>query len=242
MEIPVVVNALRRIIDDLTIFSDGRNVPEDTLDAFIVALEFSYRELVVLDTLGHLDAIQRQSIVNVRSALSICRALFDARSTSGGNFHFEVVHSGCPGRPTLQIPEEQLTFLIENNFTVPQIADMLGVSLRTIRRRMSEYGLSIRRQYSGLLDQDLDTIVSEVQQQFPMCGNRQMQGHLLARGYRVQQLRIRESQRRVDPAGTVLRRLHVLNRREYSVPAPLSLYHIDGHHKLIRYSLFKDLV
>ena len=62
-----------------------------------------------------------------------------------------------------------------------------------------------------------------------------MQGHLLSRGYRVQQNRIRESQRRVDPEGAIIRRLHVLNRREYSVPSPRSLYHIDGHHKLIRY-------
>ena len=31
-----------------------------------------------------------------------------------------------------------------------------------------------------------------------------------------------------------VRRLHVLNRHEYSVPGPHSLYHIDGHHKLIR--------
>ncbi len=67
-----------------------------------------------------------------------------------------------------------------------------------------------------------------------MCGNRQMQGHLLSRGYRVQQVRIRESQRRIDPEGCMIRRLHVLNRRRYSVPAPLSLYHIDGNHKLMR--------
>ena len=99
---------------------------------------------------------------------------------------------------------------------------------------MSEFGLSIRAQYSNISDSDLDQIVREIQQQFPTCGNRQMQGHLLSRGYRIQQIRIRESQRRIDPDGAVIRRLHVLNRREYSVPAPLSLYHIDGHHKLIR--------
>ncbi len=50
----------------------------------------------------------------------------------------------------------------------------------------------------------------------------------------MQQVRIRESQRRIDPEGCMIRRLHVLNRRRYSVPAPLSLYHIDGNHKLMR--------
>ena len=73
---------------------------------------------------------------------------------------------------------------------------------------------------------------------FPMCGNQQMQAHLLSRGFRVQQHRVRETQRRVDPEGTLLRRLNGIFRREYSVPAPQSLYHIDGNHKLIRYVTF----
>lgn len=105
--ISFIVDTLRRIYDNLAIFSDGRNVPEDTLDAFVVAFEFSYRELVVLDILDFLNADQRQSIVSVRSALMICRALFDARSNSGRNFHFEVELGGSSGRPNLQISEKQ---------------------------------------------------------------------------------------------------------------------------------------
>ena len=41
--------------------------------------------------------------------------------------------------------------------------------------------------------------------------------------------------RQVDPEGTMARRLNVIHHRCYSVPAPRSLYHIDGNHKLIRY-------
>lgn len=33
-------------------------------------------------------------------------------------------------------------------------------------------------------------------------------------------------------------RLHVLRRRQYSVPGPNALWHIDGNHKLIRYVFF----
>ncbi len=61
-----------------------------------------------------------------------------------------------------------------------------------------------------------------------------MQAHVLALGHRVQKIRIRESQRRVDPEGCVLRRPHVVNRRQYRVPSPRLLWHIDGNHKLIR--------
>ena len=81
-------------------------------------------------------------------------------------------------------------------------------------------------------DDQLDEIVAKIQQQFPLCGNRQMLGHLLARGLRVQQIRVREAQRRVDPEGSVMRRLRTINRRSYSIAAPRSLWHIDGNHKL----------
>ncbi|KAL0978844.1 hypothetical protein UPYG_G00176460 [Umbra pygmaea] len=49
--------------------------------------------------------------------------------------------------------------------------------------------------------------------------------------------RVRESLRRVDPYGTELRALanHTLHRRQYSVPAPNAMWHIDGNHKLIRW-------
>ena len=94
---------------------------------------------------------------------------------------------------------------------------------------MSSYGLSVRESYSTITDTELDEIVFGIQRNFPTCGNRVMQGHLLAQGYRVQQHRVRDSQRRIDPDGSVLRRLRVLN------PRPLALYHIDGNYKLIRF-------
>lgn len=69
-----------------------------------------------------------------------------------------------------------------------------------------------------------------------------MIGHLTSRGFRIQQLRVRESMRRVDPEGTIARRLFTINRRVYSVPSPLSLWHIDGNHKLIRLASYVSAV
>ena len=92
---------------------------------------------------------------------------------------------------------------------------MIGVSVSTVRRRMSYLGLLVRALYSDISDTELDEIVRCIHQQHPMCGNVQMQGHLLSRGYRIQQIRIRESMRRIDPTGTALRRLTVMNRRHY---------------------------
>lgn len=56
--------------------------------------------------------------------------------------------------------------------------------------------------YSDMSDLILDHNIVEGLQQYPLCGNQQMYGHLLNIGHRVEQTRIRDSQRRVDPCGT----------------------------------------
>lgn len=81
------------------------------------------------------------------------------------------------------------------------------------------YGLSVRALYSTISDVEFDDLVSIIHQQHPTCGNVQMQGHLLSLGHRVQQIRIRETMRRIDPVGTALRRLYVMNIQ------CLALYH-----------------
>lgn len=45
------------------------------------------------------------------------------------------------GRPPLDIQESQLLFLLENSFSVTDIAGMFNCSRRTIQRRMITYGL-----------------------------------------------------------------------------------------------------
>ena len=64
-----------------------------------------------------------------------------------------------------------------------------------------------------------------------------MFGYLRCQGVRIKQGRVRESVRRVDLLGALMRGLemNVVHRRVYSVPSPLALWHIDGNHKLIRY-------
>lgn len=60
---------------------------------------------------------------------------------------------------------------------------------------------------------------------------------LHCQGILVQRERIRESLRRVDPMGCQLRKRIALHRREYQVKSPNALWHLDGHHKLIRWRI-----
>ena len=130
-------------------------------------------------------------------------------------------HRSLIGRPRFVIKYDQLKMLLEHRFSVQQIANMLGVSVSTVHRRMEEFNLSVSASYATITDYELDSLVSDIQHHFPMCGNCQMEGQLA----RVQQRHIREAQRRVDPEGSMLRRLNALQRRVYKVAAPLSLAH-----------------
>ena len=87
---------------------------------------------------------------------------------------------------------------------------MLCVSEKTVYRRLEENGMSVRGTYAKITDQELDDIVKNMLREFSNSGYKSMRGHLLSRGYKVQENRIREAMRRTDPEGTVVRALVVI--------------------------------
>ncbi|XP_041854853.1 uncharacterized protein LOC121648663 [Melanotaenia boesemani] len=143
------------------------------------------------------------------------------------------------GRPRLSISNDHLQDLIEMDLSVSCISKILGVSVKTIHRRMREWGLSIRDTYSSVSDDELDSLVSTIKQQSRNLGHRIVKGRLRALGHRVQWTRVWDSMHRVDSVGILERmaNLGCVVRRTYSVPGPLSLIHIDTNHKLIRYGI-----
>ena len=89
-----------------------------------------------------------------------------------------------------------------------------------------------------LSDAELDELVLEYMGRHGFTtGRTYLAGYLKSVGLRVQRRRIRECLARVDPANTALRWRIVVSRRQYSVPWPNSLWHLDGHHSLIRWGL-----
>ena len=245
---------LQAVTNIRTLLNCGRG-SLDTLEGTMLSLELIYREFTAAEILeGRLHSHEYEAMHFVKYAYETLRDIYErgavsedqgargehvairlgVQSTAIPGPLPETYPSGLVGRPKFVIPQTQLLYLIENRFTITRIAKMLGVSERTIYRRMAEFGYSVNAQYADLTDDDLCILISEIQEEFPMCGNRQMEGYLLSRGFRVQQSRIRETQRRISPEGTIMRRLKCLHRRRYSVASPRSLYHIDGNHKLIR--------
>ena len=138
------------------------------------------------------------------------------------------------GRPSLQIPETQLDFLLSHSFTVTQISKMFGCHRRTIHRRIQQYQLTTHH-FSNISDSSLDDLVKGMCTLHRQSGEKSIEGKLRSMGFRVQRQRIREALHRVDPRGTEGRIRGVLHRRQYCVESPNALWHIDGYHRLIRW-------
>ncbi|KAF6729719.1 hypothetical protein FQA47_009518 [Oryzias melastigma] len=185
------------------------------------------------------DRALLRDVDEIRESIQKGLQLLEAHNEPSLGFKPSLLMTGNRGRPSWEISCEQLQYLLEFHFTVREIARLFCVSYRTIRRRMTEYGLSVRMSYSDLSDQDLREIISNFISQFPDSGTKTVSGYLKSIGLRVQRSRIMETLRLVDPVGTFCRGLgiNMIPRRVYSVPAPMALWHIDGNHKLIRWRI-----
>lgn len=144
---------------------------------------------------------------------------------------------GNVGRPRYIITREQIIYLREFSFKWTEIADLLGVSISTLNRHRVSLGLGsdVTPRFSDVSDADLDVLVRDIVRRTPFSGIRMVQGEVEDQGIHVQRERIRASLHRVDTLNIRARFSHVVERRQYRVPGPNSLWHVDGNHKLIRW-------
>lgn len=224
-------NELTRLYAAINETANRAVVTSDDIQYFINCLEHFHRHLLRLSESGF---VTPYSVRILQDVLNSLRDMPEDFPTSGPNIH--IYREKPLGRPRYFLSREQLEFLLSLGFNKTQLSVMLGMSTRTIQRRMAEYGLS-RRNYSDLSEEELDRMVTEIQQQFPRAGYRQILALLQAHGVFVRENELRESVQRCDPLGASLRWFATVERRHYSVEGPLALWHMDENHKLIRYSL-----
>ncbi len=117
--------------------------------------------------------------------------------------HYKTVQfeQGPVGRPRMVLSLEYISSLLDLNLSIPCIAALLGVSRRTVHRRMAESDLSVRVHpkgtscctslYSTLTDEELDQCVIDIKSRQPHSGYRMVKGLLQAQGLRVQYERVR---------------------------------------------------
>lgn len=140
------------------------------------------------------------------------------------------------GRPKIHINSLAISTLREQGLHWEQIATIFGVHAKTINRRRKELHIPDDcPAYSEITDNSLDQIVKELRNQQPFSGQIMLMGILKSRGIRIHRQRLRDCLHRIDTFGVINRWIHIIPRRVYKVAGPNSLWHIDGHMKLIRW-------
>ncbi|WAR30893.1 hypothetical protein MAR_033435, partial [Mya arenaria] len=125
-------------------------------------------------------------------------------------------------------------------FPKKDMASLFGISKRTLNRRLTEFGISMSSKFSNLTNEELDSETQKIIHEFPNIGYRTVRSHLNVKSFVVQKSCVLDSMKRVDKEEKDL--LKPIFRRQYNVRAPLSLWHIDGNHKLIRIErLWRDV-
>lgn len=168
-ELQAVRGELRRkVVEVIQLLDDG--VPtEDTLDTMIYKLDWVHAMLVRLSRVQYVSQSIFNQVISTRGML--LEYFTNTHLTTTTPNYMENVHQERGrGRPSFDISMETLEDLLSRNFTVPEIASLFNVSVRTIRNRMTTYNLAVGDFYTQMTDDEVDGRVSDILGEFPNCG------------------------------------------------------------------------
>ena len=147
---------------------------------------------------------------------------------------FDTIPTG--GRPKISLPWDTITAYRISNHTWTEIASILDISSRTLKRCRTRCNYHDPSPHSTITDDDLDQLVSQIiDQTGGVIGSQFMCAILQDQGHKVIRRRVRESMSRVDVLGNLQRWCNLIPRSVYSVREPNSLWHMDGNLKLREY-------
>ena len=167
--------------------------------------------------------------------------IYSQSSSSSEELHavrpqlFQSVRNGLRGRPRKAINLQWLTNATHKSrrLSYRKISEAIGISRDTLRLYLKANDIYCR--YSEISDPDLENLVRQFKLSRPNSGFHYLTGFLQEQGIRVQARQVKEALHRVDRVGRVLRYHTAISRRRYEVSGPNKLWHMDGHHKLIRW-------
>lgn len=150
------------------------------------------------------------------------------------------MHTGKKGQPRKNVDPKVLHEAFEKGKQIPLtvLASVLGIDRKTLRARIKETDIDL--DFSKISDSDLDNYVQEYRYENPAGGHSYIIGRLRAvHSLCIQRHRVIDSMNRIDRLGQGLRQRlgKKKERRNYQVPRPNALWHIDGHHKLIAWGI-----
>lgn len=147
------------------------------------------------------------------------------------------IHTGKRGRPRKELNLEFLAEATSNHRTIRlrELADLMGIHRNTLRLHMKRH--NVVQQYSNLSNHDLDILIRTFKERKPESGLQYVTGFLRKHGLRIQKRRVISSLKCVDSLGRALKKRQLIGRKKYSVKRPHALWHLDGHHKMIRWGI-----
>jgi hypothetical protein len=177
---------------------------EDTIANLQIRLECLYGYLIHIHDNDLASNVVRVEVLEMLRQLLKC--VQDISELLHSQLQFtshlsSLITTGRKGRTRYDLPSDQLVYFVEHGFTCSKISDMLGISQRSIRRRMTEYGISIRQMYSNIGELELRELITEAHEPFPNAGYRFIRGWLMQKGFRVQEQRVRRLMSEVDRVG-----------------------------------------
>lgn len=135
-----ITRSLKEIMSDLSIFVDGRFIDIDVAEGYKWWMEMLSHEILALEMNEELDEFECKAVDYILKAFSVINDVVDnlqnteSFSTMTITTETTLVPDGSVGRPKFDISEIQFRTLLEKNFSAPDIAKILGVSVSTIRR------------------------------------------------------------------------------------------------------------
>jgi hypothetical protein len=144
---------------------------------------------------------------------------------------------GSRGRPRTKIDHDFLRQVFAPGSTISkaEFARALKVDRATLQRNLDDAGIDTS--FTDLSSEELDDIIAEYLMNKPDHGYQYVHGHLRSLGLKVGQVDVQASLRRVKPLGALLNSRQAVQRRSYLLTRPNAVWHLDGHHKLIRYGI-----
>lgn len=191
------------------------------------------------------DAISTENYQGVKGKIDELSIEFNDEPEQTVTRTLGKVHDGTNkrGNKRYDIDQDHLEHLLSMGCTITTIGKegLLGTKLHPntihnfIRRNQMK---SVRERFSNISDEDLREHIQELNRKFPNSGICQVWSMLktLSPPIIVQRDRVAKLLGEIDPVGVAMRWAQVVPRRIYKVPSPNSLWHIDTHHKLIRWN------
>lgn len=156
-EQPVIF--IRRLLTRLIRELENFNGRSDHIDSVLYRIDWLYNSLVRY--LGAYNSVSDHLVGIVRDAKDLLQSLVHEYEAPN-SYRTEQISSGGRGRPKFDVSRDQLEFLLERGFSVPDVAHMLGLSVRTTERRLQEFNISSRQFFTIIDDQTLDRTIEDV--------------------------------------------------------------------------------